>query len=197
MAIASRSAIQWTETVMWINETHGGLGGTPRVRKRVYRRKRTNSPGRAERRLMRESGKAWCKDCYAWIDIREFSVVKRGLCRVHANAAYRLAYANGGNVATRARVYARKRSIAPVNEHCTGICELFDGRCAYCPAMATTWDHVVPVARGGQLKRGNIVPACVSCNSSKNTSDVVEWIRRTGRSPHPELLEVLAHAEAA
>jgi 5-methylcytosine-specific restriction endonuclease McrA len=39
-------------------------------------------------------------------------------------------------------------------------------RCHYCPAPATTVDHVVPVARGGG-HAGNLVPACTSCNASK------------------------------
>jgi 5-methylcytosine-specific restriction endonuclease McrA len=65
--------------------------------------------------------------------------------------------------------------------------EEFDGRCAYCPSPATAWDHVVPVARGGETRPHNIVPACRPCNSSKRTQDVWTWLARTGRTPHERL----------
>ena len=42
------------------------------------------------------------------------------------------------------------------------------GICAYCGVEnATTVDHVVPVARGGDDNENNLVCACVSCNTSK------------------------------
>jgi 5-methylcytosine-specific restriction endonuclease McrA len=51
--------------------------------------------------------------------------------------------------------------------------------CAYCPALATTVDHVVPLVRGGTNYEGNLVPCCKSCNSSKSGWLVIEW--RTGK----------------
>jgi 5-methylcytosine-specific restriction endonuclease McrA len=52
----------------------------------------------------------------------------------------------------------------------------FGGLCAYCQERkATTADHVVPLARGGTNFIGNILPACVSCNSSKQGKLLVEW----------------------
>jgi 5-methylcytosine-specific restriction endonuclease McrA len=38
--------------------------------------------------------------------------------------------------------------------------------CHWCGNPATTVDHVRPVAKGGG-HAGNLVPACVSCNSSR------------------------------
>jgi len=73
--------------------------------------------------------------------------------------------------------------------------EQFEGACAYCPSPATTWDHVMPVSRGGRTAPGNIVPACHSCNSSKNDSDVFEWLERTNRVPNANLMDVLALTE--
>ena len=78
-----------------------------------------------------------------------------------------------------------------------GLTEQFRGLCAYCPAPASTWDHVIPVARDGRTVPGNIVPACLPCNSSKKNSDVIEWLARTGRTPNPALLDILALGEAA
>jgi hypothetical protein len=48
--------------------------------------------------------------------------------------------------------------------------------CAYCGGAGDlTMDHVVPLIRGGRHSVGNIVPACRSCNSSKNRKFIVEW----------------------
>jgi len=36
-------------------------------------------------------------------------------------------------------------------------------------------DHIVPLARGGRSKKGNVVPACKTCNTKKKTLVPVEW----------------------
>lgn len=45
------------------------------------------------------------------------------------------------------------------------------GICHYCgkkfPPQALTMDHVVPLVRGGRSTKGNVAPACKSCNTSK------------------------------
>ncbi|MDD5707974.1 MAG: MBL fold metallo-hydrolase, partial [Kiritimatiellae bacterium] len=45
------------------------------------------------------------------------------------------------------------------------------GVCHYCgrsvPPAELTMDHVVPVARGGQSTKGNVVPCCAACNRDK------------------------------
>lgn len=51
--------------------------------------------------------------------------------------------------------------------------------CAYCPAPATTVDHVVPLVRGGTNYEGNLAPCCRPCNGAKAGWFVVEW--RTGK----------------
>lgn len=56
------------------------------------------------------------------------------------------------------------------------------GRCAYCGLRRVlTMDHVVPLSRGGRHSIGNVVAACGSCNSSKNSRLLVEW--RKGDNP--------------
>jgi 5-methylcytosine-specific restriction endonuclease McrA len=54
------------------------------------------------------------------------------------------------------------------------------GVCHYCKrkvgAEALTLDHVVPVARGGRSTRGNCVPCCKECNSSKKAYTPAEQI---------------------
>jgi 5-methylcytosine-specific restriction endonuclease McrA len=45
------------------------------------------------------------------------------------------------------------------------------GVCAYCGKTFAprdlTMDHVVPIARGGRSAKGNVVPSCKPCNTSK------------------------------
>lgn len=57
----------------------------------------------------------------------------------------------------------------------------YHGCCFYCGASGRmSMDHVVPLSRGGVHSIGNLVPACVACNSSKRTRTIVEWRRRIG-----------------
>lgn len=53
--------------------------------------------------------------------------------------------------------------------------------CRYCGISLTdrrrTVDHVIPLTRGGEHARANLVPCCQPCNSSKNarTPDEMGW----------------------
>ena len=53
------------------------------------------------------------------------------------------------------------------------------GRCHYCGSQVgsrgLTMDHIVPLIRGGQSSRGNVVPACKECNNKKKSLLPVEW----------------------
>jgi 5-methylcytosine-specific restriction endonuclease McrA len=49
-------------------------------------------------------------------------------------------------------------------------------KCLYCNSKEKiTVDHVVPVSRGGTHSIGNLVPACLSCNTSKGAKTITEW----------------------
>lgn len=58
--------------------------------------------------------------------------------------------------------------------------EDFGGLCAYgCGRLAVTWDHLIPWARGGSFRwAGNAVPACYTCNVSKNDSHPGPWVAK-------------------
>jgi 5-methylcytosine-specific restriction endonuclease McrA len=160
------------------------------------RRKNLARPGTAERRMRKALGQSWCRGCETWLPDAEVPR-EQGACREHLAAEYRARYL-ANPVSIRSRVHARSRSVEPM--HPVGmeyLTEQFEGACAYCPSLATTWDHVLPVARGGRTVAGNIVPACHSCNSSKNDSDVFEWLERTKRDANPTLFDVLALLEEA
>ncbi len=56
---------------------------------------------------------------------------------------------------------------------------LAKGVCGYCgqptPPRELTMDHIVPIARGGQSTRGNVVPCCKQCNNAKKQLLPMEW----------------------
>jgi len=56
--------------------------------------------------------------------------------------------------------------------------QLAKGICHYCGLEfkpdELTMDHVVPIARGGNSTKGNVVPACKDCNNRKKHLTPVE-----------------------
>jgi 5-methylcytosine-specific restriction endonuclease McrA len=53
------------------------------------------------------------------------------------------------------------------------ILEAYNYKCAYCDVEfdcenLPTKDHIIPISKGGDNMKENIVPACRSCNSKKN-----------------------------
>ncbi|MBU0986378.1 MAG: HNH endonuclease [Proteobacteria bacterium] len=56
---------------------------------------------------------------------------------------------------------------------------LAKGVCYYCGTQARprelTMDHIIPIARGGQSRKGNVVPACKLCNNAKKQLLPMEW----------------------
>jgi len=52
----------------------------------------------------------------------------------------------------------------------------YGSRCYYCGGEAGTLDHRIPLARGGSHFPANFVPACVSCNASKNDRTEREYL---------------------
>jgi 5-methylcytosine-specific restriction endonuclease McrA len=56
------------------------------------------------------------------------------------------------------------------------ILSLYLANCFYCSKpLAGTVDHIVPLSRGGRHSIGNLISACVSCNSKKGTKTIMEW----------------------
>lgn len=53
------------------------------------------------------------------------------------------------------------------------------GRCHWCnrptPAGELTMDHIIPISRGGKSTKGNLVPACKTCNTQKKQLLPMEW----------------------
>lgn len=74
--------------------------------------------------------------------------------------------------------------------------QLAKGVCFYCrkptPAKELTMDHIVPLIRFGRSTRGNVAPACKTCNNQKKYMLPIEWddyLRRlAGEAPCEETL---------
>lgn len=53
------------------------------------------------------------------------------------------------------------------------------GICHYCRKQFSpkelTMDHVIPLARGGQSEKFNLVPCCKECNTKKKQLLPAEW----------------------
>lgn len=57
--------------------------------------------------------------------------------------------------------------------------DYFDNKCAYCgrEMQNLTQDHFIPVSRGGDYSKENIVPSCKSCNCKKHMKNFYEWYK--------------------
>jgi hypothetical protein len=59
------------------------------------------------------------------------------------------------------------------------ILDSWDNKCAYCGSdRAFTLDHIIPKAKGGGTRRGNLLACCPSCNLAKSDQDWLEWYRQ-------------------
>lgn len=80
----------------------------------------------------------------------------------------------------RATRRARKANGWIAERDWTRLVNRYGGRCFYCGSREPmTIDHIIPLARGGRHTIGNVLPACKSCNCSKQERLIVEW--RTAR----------------
>lgn len=81
----------------------------------------------------------------------------------------------------------------------------FDGKCAYCSVFLLidgdryhphyqTMDHIIPIIKSGQHTKGNVVPACLGCNISKNNKEVWDWMKEKSIIPSEKLLPILLEA---
>lgn len=89
----------------------------------------------------------------------------------------RFARTEKGHAANKRRHVRRRATLASVIATLTAdewreIMEQHDYHCAYCgkpfsESLPVTQDHVIPLSKGGNHTKDNVVPACKPCNSSK------------------------------
>jgi len=169
--MSANTKIEWTDATPMIDRNG--------ARTRYYKRKDMTKPGQQIRREMLANGLKWCRECRKWMSVE--LVGKNGLCRPHENEDARNRYANDPDFKSRRLSHSamRKRGVGRMPSFAAElISELFDGECAYCHRPGVTWDHVIPVSKGGKTEPGNMVPACRSCNSSKHDADIDVWLDR-------------------
>jgi len=54
--------------------------------------------------------------------------------------------------------------------------QCFNNKCAYCgKELPLTQDHFLALSNGGEYSINNIIPVCLSCNSSKHNSNFFLW----------------------
>lgn len=87
------------------------------------------------------------------------------MAAIRRNRRRALEYKSGG-------IFTSEEWIKKINE--------YDHRCAYCGIKfeKLTQDHVIPFSKGGINDATNIVPACKSCNSSKGTKSLSEFMQK-------------------
>lgn len=73
------------------------------------------------------------------------------------------------------------RGAAPITgEEWLFVMKTNDWKCFYCNTKLQknnrTIDHIIPIIKGGSNNLSNLIPCCRHCNSSKNDSDVLDWI---------------------
>tara|TARA_B100001029_G_C14672102_1_gene240036 strand:- start:109 stop:519 length:411 start_codon:yes stop_codon:yes gene_type:complete len=50
--------------------------------------------------------------------------------------------------------------------------------CIYCGKPSESIDHIIPKSQGGENKKQNCVPACLSCNGDKSDNNALNWYRK-------------------
>lgn len=178
------TGIEWTDATPIVDR-----GGR---RVRFYVRKDPNRPGQQQRRVMLARGLRWCRGCHDWLAA---NTIRQGACRVCLAAEERARY--NGNPAFREyrkgqRDWRRRAVERMPVAGAELIFDLFEGECAYCQAPATTWDHAVAVTRGGLTVPGNMLPACLSCNSRKHDLDIGDWLYLHAPAPKAFTVEYLS-----
>lgn len=115
---------------------------------------------------------------YYW-DKHEDNLKRAAVWRKN-NPAKRLA----SNQNRRARKYENPDYVDVSDRDWEDILRINMNRCAYCHASdkKLVRDHIVPLSKGGRHAPANLIPACVTCNSSKNAMFLSEWKHR-GRAP--------------
>lgn len=74
------------------------------------------------------------------------------------------------------RRHEKRDDFALTDEEWLETVDHFDGCCAYCGEnKKLTYDHFHPFSKGGDFMKGNIIPCCKTCNSSKLNKKFADW----------------------
>ena len=74
----------------------------------------------------------------------------------------------------------------------------FNNKCAYCGSDdKLTKEHIIPFKKNGEFKMENIIPACTSCNCSKQEKDLEEWYKNISFYDEYKLRKIYDYIEFA
>lgn len=130
------------------------------------------------------------KDCpraVAWREGRRAAAAAYGREYARTHREERAAYAKRWRATKRDYYVVRERNRRALkldNPGSVGVslrdwrrlCERYRQCCAYCGEPGRMqMEHVIPLTKGGRHAIGNILPACRTCNISKNARYLVDW----------------------
>ncbi len=83
---------------------------------------------------------------------------------------------------TRHKRRSKQKSGSATSAQLFKIRDAAKGRCHYCGCKTSrlTFDHIIPLAKGGTHSADNLVMACGPCNSSKSDRDPIEFAKTKG-----------------
>lgn len=125
--------------------------------------------------------KEWCPDCdeIAKRNKSEYDRIYFENNKERKREYYSQWKDNGGRYIRNINEQKRRCSINKSDNYLTIdewnlILDNFNHECAYCGKKQDilSQDHVIPVIKGGGYTIDNIIPACNSCNSRKNSKDL-------------------------
>lgn len=111
------------------------------------------------------------------------------------NKEYRKNNPDVVKIARNNRKYRRKKLDSTLTtKEWEVIVKKFNNSCAYCGSKEKiTQDHFIPVYNGGEYTHNNIIPACKSCNSSKQEKNFFEWYRKHKTYDEKREKKILQH----
>jgi 5-methylcytosine-specific restriction endonuclease McrA len=126
----------------------------------------------------------YCQECKNLIHVSEMT--NDSLCKECAIPKRKL-YNQNPEVKESKRMFAHKRRSLKkklrndlTQEEYHETLEYFDSCCVYCEikpndVQKLQQEHIHPISKGGEYTKANIVPACESCNKSKNNKSIDEF----------------------
>lgn len=155
----------------------------PEKRSEYLRQWRLAHPG-----YHREKNKEWCaankekkaKCSRNWREAHKEEIAKYNRHYRDAHPGYKQSWREENS--EKAREYTRHRRARKLGTQVEDIDETFIYEhdryaCVYCGSpFNLTLDHVMALANGGAHSYDNLVVACRSCNSSKRTQEVFQWL---------------------
>lgn len=146
--------------------------------------------------------KKMCRNCGTEKEVALFEVDSR--CKTKHTNRCRECKNELDDKASRAYRRLRSRSekigtpIEVTKQEIRLLFEMFDGCCAYCgkrpeTERQLTLEHIVPLSEGGRNTLANLIPACISCNSSKHNKPFITHFLENREKFPDENFSVVVH----